>query len=52
LTNKGIADRLFLSPRTVETHLAHVFRKLGVSTRTELAHVLNQREATAQSSTA
>ena len=55
LTNKAVAAQLFLSPRTVETHLAHVFRKLGVRTRTELAYVLSERaggEATAQSSTA
>jgi DNA-binding CsgD family transcriptional regulator len=51
LTNKGVAAQLFLSPRTVETHLAHAFRKLDVRTRTELAHVLAGREATASSST-
>jgi DNA-binding CsgD family transcriptional regulator len=37
LTNREVAARLFLSPKTIETHLGHVFRKLDVRTRTELA---------------
>ncbi|MEV1238993.1 AAA family ATPase [Nonomuraea sp. NPDC049750] len=36
LTNRQIGERLYLSPRTVETHLARVFRKLGVNTRAAL----------------
>ena len=40
LTNRDVAARLFLSPKTIETHLAHVFRKTGVRTRTELANKL------------
>jgi two-component system, NarL family, response regulator NreC len=35
-TNNEIADQLFLSVRTVETHRAHIQQKLGVSTRAEL----------------
>jgi DNA-binding CsgD family transcriptional regulator len=37
LTNREIGERLFISRRTVQTHLAHVFAKLDVSTRVELA---------------
>ncbi len=35
-TNREIAALLFLSPRTIETHLGRVFRKLGISDRTGL----------------
>lgn len=37
LTNREIGERLFVSRRTVETHLSHVFGKLGISTRVQLA---------------
>jgi DNA-binding NarL/FixJ family response regulator len=30
-SNKGICDRLFLSPKTVEAHVKHIFMKLGVT---------------------
>jgi pimeloyl-ACP methyl ester carboxylesterase/DNA-binding CsgD family transcriptional regulator len=39
LANREVAERLFLSRYTVETHLKHVFAKLGVSSRAELAAV-------------
>ncbi|MEU7702177.1 helix-turn-helix transcriptional regulator, partial [Streptomyces sp. NPDC039028] len=40
LTNQEIATRLYLSPRTVETHLSRVFRKAEVSTRAALAALM------------
>ena len=41
--NRVIAQELFLSIKTVETHLAAGYRKLGVNTRAELAAELAQR---------
>ncbi len=37
LTNPEVGERLFIGRGTVKTHLAHVFAKLGIATRSELA---------------
>ena len=43
LTNPEIGARLYISRRTVETHLSHVFTKLGLASRTHLAAELAKR---------
>jgi DNA-binding NarL/FixJ family response regulator len=49
LTNREIAQALFVTTKTIETHMAHVFRKLDVASRTELPPLiraaLNTRES-------
>ncbi|HEY7323206.1 MAG TPA: LuxR C-terminal-related transcriptional regulator [Streptosporangiaceae bacterium] len=42
LTNKEIGERLYLSPRTVSTHLYRLYPKLGVSSRSALREALSQ----------
>jgi hypothetical protein len=44
MTNRGIATQLFVSVKAVEFHLGHVFRKLGLVNRTELAVLMATRE--------
>lgn len=41
LTNGAVARRMYISPHTVNTHLRHVFAKLGVSNRVALAAVVH-----------
>jgi DNA-binding CsgD family transcriptional regulator len=36
-SNREIAERLFLSVRTVESHLSHAYGKIGIRTKAELA---------------
>ena len=40
LANREIAEALFITTKTVETHLGRAYRKLGVSSRRELAGAL------------
>jgi DNA-binding CsgD family transcriptional regulator/tetratricopeptide (TPR) repeat protein len=47
LSNRQIGERLFLSPRTVSTHVSHIICKLGVRTRTDVAREASQRRVAA-----
>ena len=46
-TNPEIAAELFLSKKTVETHMRNIFRKLGVSSRVELARAVERANGAA-----
>jgi len=43
LASKDVADRLHLSVRTVNNHLQHIYTKLGITSRAELAEALDVR---------
>jgi predicted ATPase/class 3 adenylate cyclase/DNA-binding CsgD family transcriptional regulator len=43
LPNKDIAARLFVSPRTVQAHLTHVYAKLDITSRAQLIQLWGQR---------
>ena len=46
LRNDAIARRLFIAPGTVKVHLSHIFAKLGITTRAELAAQAASQELT------
>jgi len=43
LGNKEVAARLFVSPRTVQAHLTHIYTKLGLTSRVQLAQEAARR---------
>ena len=48
LRNDAIARRLFIAPGTVKVHLSHIYAKLGITTRTELAAQAAAHDLTAR----
>jgi DNA-binding CsgD family transcriptional regulator len=48
LTNREVAQALFVSEKTVETHLGRVYRKLGIKSRHALPAALGERHTTAE----
>jgi DNA-binding NarL/FixJ family response regulator len=44
MTNREIAQALFVTMRTVEVHLTHAYQKLGISSREKLPAALGQDE--------
>lgn len=47
VTNREIASRLFISPKTVEANLARAYRKLDISSRAQLGAALSRAPASA-----
>lgn len=51
LSNPEIADRLFISQRTVTTHLQHIYQRLGVGSRTRLTRYVIEHLSSAPRNT-
>ncbi len=45
LTNRAIAERVYVSRKTVEANLARVYRKLDISSRAQLSRALEEQRA-------
>jgi DNA-binding CsgD family transcriptional regulator len=43
MTNRQAAERMFLSPHTVSTHLRRMFSKLDIASRAELARIVTEK---------
>jgi DNA-binding CsgD family transcriptional regulator len=50
-TNRQIAEELFLSPKTVETHIRNIFAKLGADSRVEVARMVERADRLAAPAT-
>jgi DNA-binding CsgD family transcriptional regulator len=46
LTNREVADTIFVSRHTVDTHLRHIFRKLNIGSRVQLARLVVESQQT------
>ena len=44
MTNNEIAEQLFLSKKTVESHIRNLFAKLGASSRVEVARIVERHQ--------
>jgi DNA-binding CsgD family transcriptional regulator len=50
MTNRQVAECLFISRHTVDAHLRHIFRKLGINSRVGLAHLVALHTLTQETS--
>jgi DNA-binding CsgD family transcriptional regulator len=44
MTNRQMAARLYVSPRTIQTHVSHIMRKLDLGRRSEIAALASRRQ--------